>query len=227
MVMDWTPLKCVGFFKTLTSACHRGPQVSPDSPLSTNIPPPVTLSGWHSTANPERRAGTVGRIYYHGVWYLELPSAGRGKPGQSHTSANWDSFSLGWRTVLFQGLPKHKGTSLKIYNAHSIFNLCRITYTYFGTGEQQFSHRAAAVWQAAILLHITNKVRKVHGESLFQDKFEQQCKHGLKVTHSCVTSIRRHSTLSERDWELMRNKGLSPPVPGFPVGKSLFGEDSK
>lgn len=62
-----TYLNVWGFFKALTSACHRGPQMSPDFPFSVNIPPPVTLGGWHSTANLVRRGGRAGRIYYHGV----------------------------------------------------------------------------------------------------------------------------------------------------------------
>lgn len=103
-------------------------------------------------------------------------------------------------------------------------NLPRIPCTHFGIEEQGVSHCASAAWQAATLLHITNKARKVSGESLFQDKFEQKCKHRLKLTHSYVTStIWRDCTLSECDGELMRNKGLSPPIPAVGVGKNSLG----
>lgn len=82
---------CGGFFlflKALTNASHAGPQMSLDSPFSTNISPSVTSRGWHSFANPVKRGGTAGRIYYHGVWHLDLPSAGHAKPGQSNTAVN-------------------------------------------------------------------------------------------------------------------------------------------
>lgn len=62
--------------------------MSPDSPFPTNISPSVTSSGWHSFANPVKRGGTAGRIYYHGVWHLDLAGAGHAKPGQSHTAVN-------------------------------------------------------------------------------------------------------------------------------------------
>lgn len=62
--------------------------MSPDSPFPTNISPSVTSSGWHSFANPVKKGGTAGRIYYHGVWHLDVPSAGHAKSGQSHTAVN-------------------------------------------------------------------------------------------------------------------------------------------
>lgn len=80
-------LTCI-FFKALTNTYHAGPQMSPDSPFSTKISPSVTSSSWHSFANPVKKGGTAGRIYYHGVWHLDLPSAGHAKPGQSHTAVN-------------------------------------------------------------------------------------------------------------------------------------------
>lgn len=79
-------------------------------------------------------------------------------------------------------------------------NLCRAACT-LGQ-ENSNSVTVPQLWgrQAAIFLHITSKVREVHGESLFQDKFQLQCKHGLKVTHSGVTSsVQRWCTLSECD----------------------------